>query len=77
MIAKKRGEGIVASGALVPNGRVARLERTARLAGEAFGHEEAIPLSRLGLAAAASSRWFVWLSAGLVALFGLLVLSTR
>lgn len=46
MIAKNRGEGVVASGALVPNGRTAGLERAARLAGEAFGHEEATVLPR-------------------------------
>ena len=50
MIAKKVGqevgEGIVASGALVPRGRAAGLERAARLAGEAFGHEDATVLPR-------------------------------
>jgi hypothetical protein len=56
---------------------VAGLERAARLAGEAFGHEEPAPLNRLGLAATAPSRWLVWLSAGLAAIVGLLVLSTR
>ena len=76
MIAKN-GEGIVASGALVPSGRVAGLERAARLAGEAFGHEEAAPLSRLGQPADHPSRWLVWLFAGLAAIAGLLVLGTR
>lgn len=56
---------------------MAGLERAARLAGEAFGHEEPASLNRLDLAAIAPSRWLVWLLAGVAALFGLLVLSTR
>lgn len=76
MIAEN-GEAVVASGALVPRGRVAGLERAARLAGEAFGHEEPAPLNRLSLAATAPSRWLIWLSAGFAALFGRRTLSAR
>jgi hypothetical protein len=77
MIAKKWGEGIVASGAFVPSVRVAGLERAARLAGESFGHEETGPAAPLDLAAFHPSRWLAWLAAGLAAVAGLLVLSTR
>ena len=77
MIVEKWGEGVVAYGAFVPSVRVARLERAARLAGEAFGHEEPAPLSRLNRAALQPSRWLLWLVAGLASAIGLLVLSTR
>lgn len=45
-------------------GRVAGLERTARLAGEAFGHEDAVPLSVPGFGTLALSRFRARLSAG-------------
>lgn len=77
MIVKNMGEVIVASGALVARGRVVGLERAARLAGEAFGHEEPAPLTRLHLAALHPSRWLVWLAAGFAAIVGLVALSTR
>lgn len=77
MIAEKWGETVVAYGAFVPNVRVAGLERAARLAGEAFGHEEPAPLSPLNRAAFQPSRWLLWLAAGLASLVGLLVISTR
>ncbi len=64
----------MASGALVARGSVAGLERAARLAGEAFGHEEPAPLS---LAATGPSRWNAWLSAGLAAISGRLTLGIR
>ena len=71
------GEGAVASVRLGPSVRVAGLERSARLAGEAFGHEEPAPLSRLNAAALQPSRWLLWLAAGLAATAGLLVLGAR
>ncbi|MDP3408153.1 hypothetical protein [Bosea sp. (in: a-proteobacteria)] len=46
-------------------GRVAGLERTARLAGEAFGHEDAASLIGRGFAAPALARWRALMSAGL------------
>jgi hypothetical protein len=56
---------------------VAGLERAARLAGEAFGHEEPAPLNRLDLAETAVSRWLIWLSNGLAARVGRRTLSVR
>ncbi|WP_156410450.1 hypothetical protein [Bosea sp. Root381] len=61
----------------VPRVRAASLERTARLAGEAFGHEELAPRQRLDASLLQPSRWLLWLLAGLTAAAGLLVLSTR
>ncbi len=76
MIAEKWGDNVVAYGALVPSVRVAGLERAARLAGEAFGHEEAAPLSRRhGMTVVPS--WIAWLLAALVAVIGLAALSPR
>jgi hypothetical protein len=57
--------------------RAATLERTARLAGEAFGHEELAPTPRLDASLLQPSRWLMWLLAGVAAAAGLLVLSTR
>ncbi len=74
MIAKS-GEGIVASGALIPRGRVAGLERAARLAGEAFGHEEHAPLPRFRPAAFRGS--LSWCAIAFAAIVGLAVLSLR
>ncbi len=68
----KMGEGAVASGVLVSMGRVARLERDARLAGECFGHEEPVYLPQtLG------PRWFARLAAGLASTVGSFVPGLR
>lgn len=76
MIAEKWGETVVAYGAFVPNVRVAGLERAARLAGEAFGHEEPAPMSsRRGTVFLPS--WTIWLAAALIAGIGLAALSLR
>lgn len=55
----------------VAAGGVLRLERAARLAGESFGHEEA-----LAVVAPHSGRWLWWLAAT-AALAGLVLLSLR
>lgn len=67
----------MASGAFVPSVRAAGLERAARLAGEAFGHEESAPLARLDLAAFHPARWLARLTAGLAAVAGLLAPGAR
>ena len=76
MIAKKWGDNVVAYGAFVPSVRVAGLERAARLAGEAFGHEELAPVARRRDMAVLQS-WAVWLLAAVVAIVGLAALSLR
>jgi len=53
--------------------KLAGLERAARLAGEAFGHEEAGSLSGSGAASMFPSRWRLRLSAGLSAVMGSLL----
>lgn len=73
----QRGENAVTSIRSVPTVKVASLERTARLAGEAFGHEELAPGRSFDASLLQPSRWLMWLLAGLAAAAGLLVLSTR
>jgi len=56
----------------VPGSGIATLQRTARLAGESFGHEDVVGAS-LTTAESPSARWLWWLaaiaaSAGLAAL---------
>lgn len=66
----------MAYGAFVPNVRVARLERVSRFAGEAFGHEEAVPIPRRrDMALSPNGAWC--LMAALVAVIGLAALSLR
>jgi hypothetical protein len=77
MIGRKSGEGVVAYGVFAPRISVAGLERSARLAGEAFGHEEAAPLSRLNGAVLRPPRWLSSLAAALASAAGLLVPGSR
>lgn len=58
----------------VPGIRIARLERTARLAGEAFGHEELVRLDDL---APASPARRLWAAAALLSVLGLCLLALR
>ncbi len=71
-----QGESIVALRSSVPGIRVAGLERTARLAGEAFGHEELGRLDQLRLAQTSSTRW-VWAVIALLSVVGLSLLALR
>jgi hypothetical protein len=66
-----QGESVVALRSSLPGIRVAGLERTARLAGEAFGHEELGRLDAMNPAATSPGRW-LW---GIVALFSIAGLS--
>lgn len=66
-------EESVASRRSVPVKGIAGLQRTARLAGECFGHEDIVGGSLTSTAEGASSRWLWWVaaiaaSAGLTAL---------
>lgn len=70
------GEGVVASSVFVPSMKIAGLERASRFAGEAFGHEEAVPLPRRRDTTLLPHR-ALWLLAALVAVIGLAVLSLR
>ncbi len=73
----KMGEGAVASGELVSMGRVARLERDARLAGECFGHEEPVHLARLNLPPVLGPRWLARLATGFTSTVGSFVPGLR
>jgi len=65
----------VALRSAVPKIRIAGLERTARLAGEAFAHEElTFGTPRTGDSAQLLRLWWI---AGAVALIGLAVLALR
>ena len=59
---RPEGEKAVASRQSVPVAGIAGLQRTARLAGESFGHEDVVgrPLSP---ADPHASRWLWWLAA--------------
>jgi len=71
MIGLKGGKA-VASRQSVPVAGIAGLQRTARLAGESFGHEDVIG-TPLAATDAHSSRWLWWLAA-IAASAGLAVL---
>lgn len=71
-----QGESIVALRSSVPGIRVAGLERAARLAGEAFGHEELGRLDQLRLAQTPSTRR-VWAAVALLSVIGLSLLALR
>lgn len=60
----------------VPNIRVVGLERAARMAGEAFGHEDLGPLPGFASHAPHTSH-FVWLLAALAAVAGFAALILR
>ncbi len=60
----------------VPGVRVAGLERTARLAGEAFGHEELGRLDRIHMASTPTGRW-LWGIVVLLSIAGLSLLALR
>lgn len=60
----------------VPSIRVAGLERAARMAGEAFGHEDLGPLPRFPSQAPQTSH-LVWLLAALAAIAGFAALILR
>lgn len=60
----------------VPGIRVAGLERTARLAGESFGHEELGRLDQLRLVPTQSARW-LWGIVVLMSVIGLSLLALR
>lgn len=67
-----RGEKAVASRRSVPITGIAGLQRTARLAGESFGHEDVVGASLIA-PDSGSARWLWWVaavaaSAGLAAL---------
>ena len=59
---RPKGEKAVASRQSVPVAGIAGLQRTARLAGESFGHEDVIgtPMSAADMH---GSRWLWWLAA--------------
>jgi hypothetical protein len=71
-----QGESVVALRSSVPRIRVAGLERTARLAGESFGHEELVRLDRMRPAATPPSRW-LWGIVALLSIAGLSLLGLR
>lgn len=56
----------MASGMVGPRFKLAGLERTARLAGEAFGHEEAASADFGGMAALYRRRWFAAMAGWLI-----------
>lgn len=69
---RPEGENTVASRRSVPVTGIASLQRTARLAGESFGHEDVVGTSLL-TSDIGSARWLWWAvaiaaSAGLAAL---------
>lgn len=66
------GEKAVASRQSVPIAGIAGLQRTARLAGESFGHEDVIG-APLAMSDPHGSRWLWWLAA-ITASAGLAVL---
>ena len=71
---RSKGEKMaVASRCSVPVTGIAGLQRTARLAGESFGHEDVVGGASLNTTDSNSARWLWWLaaiaaSAGLAAL---------
>lgn len=60
----------------VPRVKLLGLERAARLAGEAFGHEDMAPLTGARFGEPSLSRWLWWLAAA-IALAGLVALALR
>ncbi len=65
------GGYVVKSRQSAPAGHIAKLERSARLAGESFGYEEP-----LALPSTVSSR-LLWCVAAVIAGFGLAILALR